>query len=346
MELGVSGSDREGKREEEEEDRREKGEGRVRYQSTLARPFTLSGVGLHTGVEAKVTLRPAPAGTGRIFKREESRSLEPTRAHISNVQFPAVLCTTLGPSSEEAGDGADSSSSSRRRRKRKVTVRLTEHLLSALEGFGCDNCVIEVSGGEEIPILDGSALPWVKGVRDAGVVDALDERGQQVKREFRTPERHFTVADGESFVSFYPGGTQVKVSYGIDFTAKAQVIGKQWISWSPEEEGAGSYEECIAPARTFCCLEDIAHMRSLGLIKGGDERCALIAEGDRWVNQEQVRFHSDEQARHKILDLVGDLALVAERGNAALPVGHIVAYKAGHNLHLKFAQQLLEQCRQ
>ena len=117
------------------------------------------------------------------------------------------------------------------------------------------------------------------------------------------------------------------------------MIGKQWFSWCPEEE---DYTQLVAPARTFCCSEDIPHMREMGLIKGGSEECAMIANGNEWVNSHQVRFKSDEQARHKILDLVGDLALIAQDGNAALPLGHIVAYKAGHNLHLKFAKQLVK----
>jgi UDP-3-O-acyl-N-acetylglucosamine deacetylase len=150
--------------------------------------------------------------------------------------------------------------------------------------------------------------------------------------------------DDVSFVSFYPGGSVTRVSYGIDFVQKARVIGRQWYSWSPDlekEDDDDGYVNQIAPARTFCCSQDIPLMRDMGLIRGGSEECAMIANGSEWVNPSKVRFHH-EQARHKILDLVGDLALVAQGGNAALPLGHIVAYKAGHNLHLKFAKELVK----
>ena len=224
--------------------------------------------------------------------------------------------------------------------------------------------------------MDGSSLPWAEAILRAGLVDALDREGNAVdlSRTAFTPthfepfdERSclenqprleqeeegeglkmpFTVTqrsgagDGDaSFVSFYPGGSVTRVSYGIDFVQKARVIGRQWYSWSPEDHGH-SYVDAIAPARTFCCREDIPLMQKMGLIKGGSEECAMIAEGSEWVNPSKVRLEH-EQARHKILDLVGDLALIAQGGSAALPLGHIVAYKAGHNLHLKFAKELVK----
>lgn len=240
--------------------------------------------------------------------------------HISNAQHPAVLATTL-----ERGD---------------YKVQLTEHLMSALEGCGINNCIIEIQGGQatELPILDGSALPWLYGIKWAGIVNAKDQSGNLVEQVALKPAESITIWDSDdAFISFIPGDEK-RITYGIDFSHKSSIIGQQWYSWS---DGASTYEESIAPARTFCCFDDIEKMQTMGLIKGGSEYCAMIAKGEGWLNGSSIRYPMDEQARHKILDILGDLALIASEGNDALPYGHIIAYKAGHDMHLKFAKALV-----
>lgn len=147
------------------------------------------------------------------------------------------------------------------------------------------------------------------------------------------------VCEGDAFIMFNPDAV-TKLTYGIDFTYKSKAIGKQWESWTPTEDGA--YVDVIARARTFATMPDIMAYFRAGYIRGGTEQCALIANGDRFWNPPMLLPH--ENARHKLLDLIGDLSLLAEPGMSGVPVGHIVAYKAGHNLHAKFARKLAEVC--
>jgi UDP-3-O-[3-hydroxymyristoyl] N-acetylglucosamine deacetylase len=219
------------------------------------------------------------------------------------------------------------------------TVATVEHLLSALEASGVDNARVEVEEATELPVLDGSAEGWVLGVRDAGVVKAKDAKGASLPRLVPKPPTHVKVSDGDAFVMFHPEPAP-RLTYLVDFKAKSEAIGRQSHTWAPLEDENYAHE--VARARTFTTLEDAEAAREAGLVKGGSLSNALVAEGTQFLNG-PLRF-SNECARHKLLDLVGDLSLLGVNGNGGLPEGHVVAYKAGHQLHVQFARALAEAC--
>jgi len=272
-------------------------------QHTLAQPFTLSGPTLHGGAQCQLTLAPAPVGTGCRFSRLDLPAHEPLQALVDWVG-PAQLSTQLIQG--------------------HVGVRTPEHLLAALMGMGIDNCFVTLDQ-PEVPILDGSARPYVEAIQQAGRVSQDHPQTRLIIQE------PLTVWDGDRFVAAFPG-PGLRLSYGIDFPGT--VIGQQWISLdlTPESFALG-----LAPARTFTTLAQVDYLRSRGLIQGGSLDCALVADRDHWVGQ--LPYWSDEPCRHKALDLLGDLALVG-----AVLQGHVVAYKAGHDLHGKLAQRLRQQC--
>lgn len=272
-------------------------------QQTLGASFELSGIGLHSGVVTHVRVLPAEAGEGRYFVRVDLPDSPQIPARVK-----AVVSTTL---STELGEGS-------------ARVRTVEHLLCALAGSGVDNARIEIDG-PEVPLLDGSALEWVKAISQVGVVPNFDS----------SPDSSFIlqepvwVYDGDAFVAALPAPL-TRFSYGIDFDLAA--IGNQWHSWCPAQE---SFAQAIAPARTFGLAHQIEQLQTAGLIKGGSLDNALVCGSQGWINP-PLRF-SNEPARHKLLDLVGDLSLLGD-----FPVAHILAYKASHNLHIQLAQQLAQ----
>lgn len=218
-----------------------------------------------------------------------------------------------------------------------ASVRTVEHLLAALEALGVDNARVEVQGSGELPILDGSAAAWAEQVMLAGVGSAATAQGKALPRMVPAVSRQVTVTDGEAFVSFTPD-ERPRLSAGIDFTRLAPVIGRQWATWSPLDEE--HFYDTVALARTFTI--DLVHEDLLkrGFCKGGSYDCALVASERYYINgPERMR---DEPAHHKLLDLVGDLSLLAEGGNGGLPLGHVVSYKAGHTLHARFVRAMKE----
>mmetsp|Transcript_11759 Transcript_11759/g.22429 ORF Transcript_11759/g.22429 Transcript_11759/m.22429 type:complete len:463 (+) Transcript_11759:218-1606(+) len=235
------------------------------------------------------------------------------------VSEPLKLCTKL-----QAGD---------------VTISTVEHILSALEASGVDNARIEVQEGTELPVLDGSAEGWLGGVTDCGVVPAVCPKGKTRDRLAYKPSEPIVVSSGESFIMLHPED-KPRITYTIDFSAKSSAIGKQSHSWCPLEDKPYAYD--IGQARTFTTLEDAEEARKAGLIRGGSPVNALIAGRADFENP-PLRY-SNEPVRHKMLDLIGDMALLASNGNAGLPIGHVVAFKAGHELHVKFARKVLEAC--
>ncbi|KAL6649518.1 hypothetical protein ACP70R_013742 [Stipagrostis hirtigluma subsp. patula] len=287
-------------------------------QQTLAAAVSRSGVGLHSGARVTATLLPARAGEGRYFVvggEEEGR----VAAEVGNAEPQSQLCTTL----RRGGDGGP-------------RVRTVEHLLSAMEALGVDNCRVEVGGGDEIPLLDGSAQEWVEAIRSAGLCEAEDSGGQKLEK--LAPEIHEPVylRKDDCFVAAFPN-SQIHITYGIDFQ-KVPAIGCQWFSTFLD---ANIYSSKIAPARTFCIFEEVEKMRGAGLIKGGSLENAMVCRvimSDGWLNP-PLRFE-DEPCRHKVLDLIGDFSLLARNGNQGFPIAHIVAYKAGHALHTNFLRQL------
>jgi len=263
-------------------------------EQTIASRVQCTGIGLHTGQPVDLALRPAAPGTGVLFVRTDGPQ---------PVRFPARaewvtdtrLATTLG--------NEDS---------RLSTI---EHLVSALRGMGIDNCTVEVAG-PELPIMDGSAASFVYLIQQAGI------RAQARMRRRIVIRRQIEVRDGNRWVRVMPS-REFKLSVEIDYAHPA--IGRQALDGlviSPE-----LFAREIAPARTFGFLKDTQRLQAIGLARGGSLANAVVLDETRVLNAEGLRFR-DEFARHKVLDLIGDLALLG------VPLqGHVKAVRGGHQLH-------------
>ena len=273
----------------------------MHMQNTLAQSVRAVGKGLHSGELIEMTLRPAPPNTGVVFVRTDLGGAS-VRAHLDQVDFKMLqMATTL--------------------RQDDWVIQTTEHLMSALFGRGVDNCIVELDGAE-VPIMDGSAAPFLLLIDEAGL-----------KQQW-APRRELVITHPFSFE--WQGKTlsvvpckEFKVSYEIKFDhplirtqSKTVVINSL------------RYDRHVAPARTFGFLRDVNYLKSLGLIKGGSLENAVVLDGDRILN-ESLRF-KDEFVTHKILDLVGDFALSGFRLR-----GHFTASKAGHEVHAHFLRALL-----
>jgi len=270
-----------------------------RSQTTLKTSVSIEGVGLHSGHPVRADFRPAPAGHGLVFVRSDHPETPiPARVESASTFDYATTLTVDG-----------------------VSVGTVEHVLSAAGGSGLDNCRIEIDG-PELPILDGSALAFVRLFHAAGF-----ERLDAPVRPLTFSDVVEVSRDGRS-VSFRPDGPGLTITYEIDFPHP--VVGRQELTVAirPEE-----YSAKIAPARTFGFARDVQAMRARGLARGGSLHNAVVLD-DAGVLSGPLRFR-DEFVRHKILDLVGDLALLG----APLD-GHIHARKAGHALHIEFARAL------
>jgi UDP-3-O-[3-hydroxymyristoyl] N-acetylglucosamine deacetylase len=265
-------------------------------QQTIASPFTLSGVGLHSGTPITVRVAPAQPDSGRYF------------VYGDNV-IPARL-STVGETML-----------STQLQTEMASVRTVEHLLAALWGMGIDNAEIAINNAE-IPILDGSARPWVEAIAAAGITT------QSGERRILTIGEAIFVQQGDAFIVAVPSDA-LRFTYGIEFPTQA--IGTQWFSWMPS---MGNFASEIAPARTFTMASQVEQLQAMGLIKGGSLDNAIVCDDRGWLNP-PLRF-DNEPCRHKLLDLIGDLSLLGRSLQA-----HIVAFKASHALHAQFAQTLL-----
>uniref|UniRef100_A0A804LGD1 UDP-3-O-acyl-N-acetylglucosamine deacetylase n=1 Tax=Zea mays TaxID=4577 RepID=A0A804LGD1_MAIZE len=283
---------------------------------TLAAAVSRSGVGLHSGARVTATLFPTQAGEGRYFLVEGDEEAR-VAAEVGNAEPLSQLCTTL-----RRGEGAH------------TRVRTVEHLLSAMEALGVDNCRIEVSGGDEIPLLDGSAQEWVEAVQGVGLCAAEDANGEKLDKLAPEIQEPVYLRKHDCFIAAFPS-PQIHITCGIDFP-KVPAIECQWVSTFLDDN---IYSSKIAPARTFCIFEEVEKMRAAGLIKGGSLENAMVCSiSGGWLNP-PLRFE-DEPCRHKILDLIGDFSLFAQNGNQGFPIAHIIAYKAGHALHTDFLRHL------
>jgi UDP-3-O-[3-hydroxymyristoyl] N-acetylglucosamine deacetylase len=268
------------------------------YRRTLRRDVGCTGIGLHTGRPTKLRLRPAPAGHGVRFRRvdvgvEIPASIE-NLAHLDHA-------TTL--------------------QHRGVTVSTVEHLLSALSALGVDDVLVDVDG-PEVPILDGSAAPFVILIHEAGL------RPLPVARQYLKILAPVEVVRGGKSVRLSPAD-QFRVSYAIGFDHP--LLRHQATECRVTAE---SYAEEIAPARTFGFLRDVEMLRRAGLALGGSLDNAIVI-GETGVLNNKLRFE-DEFVRHKVLDAIGDLALLGHP-----VVGHLEAARAGHALHAALAQKLV-----
>ncbi|XP_059288069.1 probable UDP-3-O-acyl-N-acetylglucosamine deacetylase 1, mitochondrial [Lycium ferocissimum] len=195
--------------------------------------------------------------------------------------------------------------------------------------------IVELNKLIQVPILDGSAREWVEAVEEAGLKVALDRNGKSCEKLAPVLREPVTVWKNDSFIAAFPYST-VKITYGIDFP-QAPEIGCQWFSSTCLDKDFFSKE--LASARTFCIYEQVEQLCKSGVIKGGSAENAIVCSESRgWLNP-PLRF-SDEPCRHKVLDLIGDLSLLAHGGNQGLPVAHIIVYKGGHALHADFARCL------
>ncbi len=268
-------------------------------QATIKNPVQISGIGLHTGCQVSLELNPAPADTGIVFRRVDLQGfeIEALRERVSRV----VLATTL--------------------MKKGVMLSTVEHVLSALYGLGLDNLYIDISS-LEVPILDGSALPFVKMVQKAGV------QTQEKDRTFLKVQRSFRLQEGSKFIPIEPSST-FRISYEIDFAHPA--IGHQILDL---EMTSKAYAKEIAFARTFGFRSEVEELRRKGLIRGGSFENAVVLSKTEIMNG-PLRS-PDEFVRHKMLDLIGDISL------CGFPlIGHIKAHKAGHALHTDLATALV-----
>lgn len=271
-------------------------------QTTLAQSFEQRGVGLHSGLDVWVQVKPAPEHTGRVFIRTDLPDAPPIPATLAQVS-QTLLSTEL-----TAGE---------------ATVRTVEHLLAALVGHGIDNAYILING-PEVPLLDGSAAVWSAAIAAAG---GQPQAAPPVAPPALTAPIH--IQSDDAFVVAMPA-PDTRLTYGIDFDVAA--IGNQWQSWSPQTD---DFAHQVAPARTFGLAYQVDYLRSQGLIQGGSLENALVCDHDGWVNP-PLRFEN-EPARHKLLDLMGDLSLLGK-----LPQAHILAYKASHHLHVQLAQAIAQ----
>ncbi len=275
----------------------------MRRQCTVEAPVELGGIGLHTGAQVKMRLLPATVGTGRVFVRTDLAGRPEIPAHVDR-----VCSTPRGTNLALDGD-------------ENAVVHTVEHVLAALRGCGVDNAIIELDGPEP-PAMDGSAAPLVRAIDAVGVVEQ-----KVAPRLFRLNEPvHFR--DGNAELVYLPSDDDLRVTFNIDFPHP--MLGAGTVS-----EPIGNFRDRIAEARTFCFEHEVEMLRAEGLIRGGSLDNALVFGDDGLLNPEPLRF-ADEPARHKLLDLIGDLALIPDRIQ-----GHVIALRAGHAANVKFAKALL-----
>lgn len=271
-------------------------------QHTIASSVEISGIGLHTGVRVNLRLVPAPAHTGIIFRRTDLEGflIEARARHVAHVSYATSLM------------------------KKGVLISTTEHVLSALAAAGVDNVFVELDN-LEVPILDGSALPFFRLIARAGL------RRQRARRNFVRILKPAEVVEGAKRIAVYPSDG-LRISYRISF--QHPLIGEQSLDFAPAR---GDYEKEIAPARTFGFMAEVEMLRKSGLIKGGSLENAVVLTPEGVMNPEGLRF-PDEFCRHKILDLIGDLALLGHP-----LIGHVEAERAGHAMHVGLVERLLRE---
>ncbi|MFA4966897.1 MAG: UDP-3-O-acyl-N-acetylglucosamine deacetylase [Candidatus Margulisiibacteriota bacterium] len=258
-------------------------------QRTIGKSVSISGIGIHSGESCRVTLKPAGADNGIFFIFQGKKF--PARADL-------VTDTSRGTSVSK--------------------IQVVEHLMAAVSGLGIDNLEIELSS-RELPMLDGSALPYLQALKSAGILDlGKPKNSLSVSSEIK-------ITDGQSSIRIVPFNG-FRVNFMIDFP----YIGRQEFSYS------GGFEAEIAPARTFGLIEELEQLKSRGLAKGASLENALAIDKNGYLNAPRFK---DEPVRHKVLDLIGDFALIGR------PVrGEVFAIKSGHKLNIELSRRLLALC--
>ncbi len=272
---------------------------RAHHEQPIAEAIAFRGVGLHSGAPVEMRILPAPAGSGIVFRRTD----------LDNFEIPAT------------GNNVAKVSYATSLMRQGVLIQTTEHLLSALVGLGIDNVIIELDN-LELPILDGSALPYVEAILAVGI------QRQRRRREYIRILEPVEVREGDKFIGVYPG-SGYSIEYTINFPAPIGVMATKI------DLAAQTYGVLIAPARTFGYQADEPRLRDMGLIRGAGPENAIILGVDGPING-PLRC-PDEYVRHKVLDLIGDLALAGRRIE-----GLVVAERAGHAMHTALVSRLMK----
>jgi UDP-3-O-[3-hydroxymyristoyl] N-acetylglucosamine deacetylase len=273
----------------------------MNFQRTLKKEVTCCSIGLHTGRKVNMSIKPAPVDSGIVFIRKDLPDAKPVRAEFNNV-CDTTLATSIG------NDG--------------VTVATVEHVLSAFSGMGVDNATVELDSFE-VPIMDGSALPFVDMLKEVGT----DIQGKT--KRLLVIKKPVSVKEGNGNAVLLPAD-EFKITYEIDF--KHVAIGRQSYNMTFSDE---KYEKEICAARTFGFLAEVEYMQAKGLALGGSLKNAIVLDEQKIINKEGLRF-PDEFVKHKILDAIGDLFLLG------MPIiGHFLAYKSGHRLNNLLLKELM-----
>lgn len=274
----------------------------MRFETTIQRPVAISGTGLHSGVSVSLKILPAPPGTGVVFERTDLDNFRVPASwkHVARVSYATSLM------------------------RQGVLISTTEHLLSVLYSMGIDNAIIEIDN-LEVPILDGSGRPFVELIRQAGVRTFRRRRRYLRVRHpvsVEAPGKRITILPADSFV------------LTCDIFFDHPMVGHQAIEL---EVTPDRYAAEIAPARTFGFAWELDQMRNMGLIRGASLDNAVCFNRSSVMNPEGLRSE-DECCRHKVLDLIGDLALI---GKPLL--GHVIAERAGHAMHAALVARIMSE---
>ena len=274
-------------------------------QRTLKNPVRATGVGLHSGEKIYLAVLPAPVDTGIVFRRTDVTPMVDIPATAQSVGE-----TTL--SSTIVKDG--------------VKVSTVEHLMSALAGLGIDNAIVELDAAE-VPIMDGSAGPFVFLLQSAGLIE------QEAAKKYIRIKRPISVSDGDKTAAFLPF-EGFKITFSIDFD---HPVFEHQVKEATVDFSSTSFVHEVAQARTFGFMRDIEYLRSQNLALGGSVDNAIVVDDDRILNEGGLRFE-DEFVKHKILDAIGDLYLV---GHSL--IGEFIAHKSGHALNNQLVRKLLSE---
>lgn len=272
----------------------------MRFETTLRNPVGATGVGLHSGVPVSIRILPAPPSTGLVFIRTDLDrfAIPASWRHVARVSYATSLM------------------------RQGVLISTTEHLLSAFHSLGVDNAYIEIDN-LEVPILDGSGLPLVNMIREAGI------RTYRRRRRYLRIRREVTVEDRGKRISILPDD---RFLLTCDVFFPHPLVGRQRLEMEITPE---RYASEIAPARTFGFAHELDQMRNMGLIRGASLENAVCFGAEGVMNPGGLRF-PDECCRHKALDLIGDLALI---GRPLL--GHVIAERAGHAMHAALVARIM-----
>lgn len=271
-------------------------------QRTLMNEVGCTGIGLHTGEKVKINLRPAPVNSGIKFVRTDLKGRPEVEVRFDNV-FDTTLATTIGTNG--------------------CKVSTIEHLMAAFFGLGIDNAVVELDG-PEVPIMDGSAAPFVFLIKSG------DIREQKSPKQFIVIKKPFKVDDGNRSVCIYPS-KEMKITYMIDFQHPLLRNQEYELTFSGRD-----FVREISTARTFGFLKDVETLKKNGLARGGSLDNAVVIDDFRIINEDGLRF-DDEFVRHKILDFIGDISIVGSP-----IIGHFVVKKSGHFLNQQMLKKLME----